>query len=136
MIAVTIVGRLAADPDLKQTQTGKTVTTFRVASQNQGKDRGATFIDCVAWGNSGEAIARCFSKGQWITVCGLMEGRQYQDRQGNDRTSLEVTVDRWNFTGAKQEAQAPPPSYAPPAQTGNLDDYTLIEDEDGRDLPF
>ena len=135
MINVTIVGRLARNPELKQTQSGKSVATFSVASQNRGKDRGATFVDCVAWGAAGESIARYFTKGQWIALDGHLEGRQYQDRQGNNRTTLETIVDSWDFVGPKQETQAPPQTYAPPAQTGSLDDYTVIEDN-GEDLPF
>lgn len=136
MINATIVGRLSADPELKQTPGGKMVATFSVASQNRGKDRGATFINCVAWGGNGENIARYFTKGQWIELSGIIEGRQYQDRQGNNRTILELIADRWGFVGSKpQSQQAAPQSYAPPAQTGNVDDFTVIDDS-GEDLPF
>ena len=102
---VVLMGRMAADPELKQTPNGVSVATFRLAVERnyQPKDsneRLCDFISCVAWRQTGEFITRYFSKGSMIAIEGSIQTRQYQDKNGNKRTAVEVIADQAYFAGS------------------------------------
>lgn len=155
---VVLTGRLVADPELKTTQSGNSVCTFRVAVDRsyapQGEERKADFITVTAWRKTAEFVSKYFQKGSMISVQGRLETRQYQDKNGNNRTATEVLAAEVGFCGPKaadkpavrdfdqqtesytSEAKA---SYSTPqaAQNfsqGSVDDFAEITD-DG-DLPF
>ena len=152
---VAIMGRLVADPQLRQTTTGKNVASFRIACDRGRRDANgqnqADFFDVVAWERSAEFVCRYFQKGSLIAVDGRLQSRQYQDKNGNNRQAVEIVAQNINFTGPKSQNQgmgapaisAPAPAeYARPAaqpaapaySAGSNDDFALIEDEG--DLPF
>lgn len=97
MNTVHLLGRLTGDPELRQTTSGTSVASFSVAVNRMGKDNGTDFIRCVAWRESGESIARYFTKGKPIVVAGCLRTESYKDKQGNNRNRTEVVVDRWEF---------------------------------------
>lgn len=102
---VVLMGRMVADPELKQTPNGVSVATFRLAVERnyQPKDsneRLCDFISCVAWRQTGEFITRYFSKGSMIAIEGSIQTRQYQDKNGNKRTAVEVIADQAYFAGS------------------------------------
>lgn len=102
---VILMGRMVADPELKQTPNGVSVATFRLAVERnyQPKDsneRLCDFISCVAWRQTGEFITRYFSKGSMIAIEGSIQTRQYQDKNGNKRTAVEVIADQAYFAGS------------------------------------
>ena len=102
---VVLMGRMVADPELKQTPNGVSVATFRLAVERnyQPKDsneRVCDFISCVAWRQTGEFITRYFSKGSMIAIEGSIQTRQYQDKNGNKRTAVEVIADQAYFAGS------------------------------------
>ena len=152
---VAIMGRLVADPQLRQTTTGKNVASFRIACDRGRRDANgqnqADFFDVVAWERSAEFVCRYFQKGSLIAVDGRLQSRQYQDKNGNNRQAVEIVAQNINFTGPKSQNQgmgapamsAPAPAeYARPAaqpaapaySAGSNVDFALIEDEG--DLPF
>lgn len=152
---VAIMGRLVADPQLRQTTTGKNVASFRIACDRGRRDANgqnqADFFDVVAWERLAEFVCRYFQKGSLIAVDGRLQNRQYQDKNGNNRQAVEIVAQNINFTGPKSQNQgmgapamsAPAPAeYARPAaqlaapaySAGSNDDFALIEDEG--DLPF
>ena len=99
------MGRMVADPELKQTPNGVSVATFRLAVERnyQPKDsneRLCDFISCVAWRQTGEFITRYFSKGSMIAIEGSIQTRQYQDKNGNKRTATVVIADQAYFAGS------------------------------------
>lgn len=102
-----IMGRLTADPELRQTQTGKPVASFTVAVARsfvrQGQERQTDFINVVAWGKTAEFVCRHFKKGDLIAVDGSIQTRKYQDKAGNNRTAVEIVAANVNF-GGKQDA--------------------------------
>lgn len=100
MNTVHLLGRLTGDPELRQTHNGTSVVSFSVAVNRLGKDNGTDFIRCVAWRESGESIARYFTKGKPIVVDGRLRTESYKDKQGNNRNRTEVVVDRWEFVPA------------------------------------
>ena len=98
-----IMGRLAADPELRRTTTGKAVTSFTIACDKPGKDSGASFIPCVAWEKTAEFIDNYFLKGSQIAVEGRIESRQYDTKDGQKRTVVELVVSQAHFCGKKEE---------------------------------
>lgn len=104
---VILMGRLVAEPELKTTNTGISVTSFSIAVERnyckQGQERETDFINCRAWRNTAEFICKWFTKGQLIALEGSLQTRSYQDRDGNNRYVTEVIVDNTFFTGDKRE---------------------------------
>ena len=95
---IFLMGRLVADPELRQTPNGISVATFRIAVdrnyQNKASgERQTDFISCVAWRQTGEFISRYFSKGRMICVEGSLQSRNYEDKSGQKRTAYEVVAD-------------------------------------------
>ena len=133
-----LMGRIVADPELKTTNTGLSVTSFRIAVDRsfvkQGEQKQADFIDIVAWRQTAEFVARYFRKGSMIAVQGSIQTRSYEDKQGNKRTAVEVVADNVSFCGSKAESgtQNDFPPVAKPA--GKLDFEAIDDDDDS--LPF
>lgn len=102
---VALMGRLVYDPELKTTTSGTNVCRFRVAVDRsftrQGEERKADFIDIVAWRNTAEFVCKYFQKGSMIAIEGSLQTRQYQDKNGNNRTSTEVLASQVSFCGGK-----------------------------------
>lgn len=102
---VVLTGRLVADPELKTTQSGNSVCTFRVAVDRsyapQGEERKADFIDIVAWRQTAEFIRKYFQKGSMIAIDGSIQTRSYQDKQGGNRTKVEILANNVSFCGPK-----------------------------------
>lgn len=136
---VALMGRLVADPQLRQTTTGKNVASFRIAVDRGRKDANgqnqADFFDIVAWDKSAEFICRYFQKGSMIAVEGRLQSRNYQDKNGSNRTAIEVVACNVSFAGNKEPAQSQNlANSAVSAPVAASNEYTPIED-DG-DLPF
>lgn len=150
---IAIMGRLVADPQLRQTQQGTSVASFRIACDrnraDQNGQRQADFFDVVAWRGTAEFVCKYFQKGSMIAIDGQLQSRQYQDKNGNNRTAIEIVANNVNFTGSKSSsgggnyaAAAPQPQqYAHPApqetpsySAGSNDDFAVIDDNE--DLPF
>ena len=106
---VAIMGRLVADPELRTTPQGTNVCSFRIACDRnfvrQGEQRQADFIDIVAWRSQAEFVSKYFQKGSLIAIEGSLQTRQYQDKNGNNRTASEFVVDKIYFAGPKQDNQ-------------------------------
>ena len=100
----TIMGRLVADPELRRTGTGKSVVSFTIACDKPGKDNGASFIPCVAWEKTADFINQYFLKGSAIVIEGRVESRQYETKENQKRTVLEVVVSQAHFCGKKESA--------------------------------
>lgn len=105
---VILMGRLVADPELKTTTSGISVTSFRIAVDRSyvkaGEQRQADFFDIVAWRSSAEFVCRNFSKGSLIAVDGQLQSRQYQTKDGQNRTAIEVVADNVSFTGERRDS--------------------------------
>ena len=114
MLNIAVIqGRLTADPEIRTTGGGTTVMSFSIASERNYEvngERQTDFINCVAWRNTAEFINKYFSKGQMIIVEGSIETRQYEDRNGNKRTAVELVASRVHFSGKKEQ---PKPEEAP-----------------------
>lgn len=104
---VSIMGRLVRDPELRRTQSGIAVTTMRIAVDRDFKSQDGTkqadFFDVVAWRGTAEFASRYFFKGRLIIVDGRLQTREWTDREGNKRTSVEVVADNLYFGDSKRD---------------------------------
>ena len=129
----SLQGRLCADPELRTTQSGTSVCSFRVAwSEKYKETETKLFLNCTAWRGTGEMVSKYFSKGKEIVVEGKLSTRDWTDRDGNKRTSDELTVDRVHFCGPK-DGNGAPSNNAPAPSDGHSD---FAEAEDDGKLPF
>ena len=114
---IILMGRLVADPELRQTPNGVSVASFRIAVDRnyQSKETGerqADFISCVAWRQTGEFISRYFQKGRMIALEGSLQTRNYEDKTGAKRTAYEVIVDQAYFADSKPAESQPTYSFS------------------------
>ena len=126
---VILVGRLTADPELKQTQGGNLVTSFSIAvNRKVGKDaeKKADFFNIVAWRNTAEFVCRHFAKGRAIIVCGRLENRSWTDDQNVKHMVTEIVAEEVDFADSKTDgsvasapASAATESYMPQAYMPN-----------------
>lgn len=149
MNRVILMGRMVADPDLKTTPSGVSVSSFRLAvdrnyQPKEAEERQADFIPCVAWRKTAEFICRNFQKGQMIAVEGELQSRNYEDKEGTKRTAYEVIVGQAYFTGSKADGARREPFGGPAAPVTHhperksivsISDFEAVETDDG-DLPF
>lgn len=118
---VNLIGRLTADPELRQTQSGISSCRFTIAVnrrfKNENGEYDADFISCVAWRQTAEFVSRYFSKGSMIAVSGSLRTGKYQDKNHSDVThyTTDVYVDNVEFTGEKKH-QGTTSSYQQPQQ--------------------
>lgn len=118
-----IMGRLTADPELRTTGNGIGVCGFTVAVDRnyrpEGEERQTDFINVVAWRKTADFVSRYFRKGQMIAVQGSIQTRNYEDRNGNKRTAVEIVADNISFCGSKAETGAGGQNTGAPAPSGN-----------------
>ena len=159
---ITIMGRLARDPELRRTNSGVAVASFTVAverdfSQN-GQEKETDWIDCVAWRQTGEFVSKYFSKGRMAVVSGRLQIRGWTDKDGNKRRTAEVVADNVYFGDSKKEDSnhgggsygasaadsyggygggyaSPAPSYGGYAAPTGPGDFAMLDDGDEQ-LPF
>ena len=134
---VAIMGRLARDPELRQTVTGKSVTSISIACSRgrtdaNGKDL-VDWIDVVSWDHTAEFVCKYFQKGSLIAIDGRLQSRTYKDRNGNNRTAIEVVANNANFAGAKTGGGS---NSVPAGGSYNEPTEQFDEIEDEGDLPF
>lgn len=101
MNSICLMGRLSADVELKQTQSGVSVCSFTLAVNRPNVKDTTDWINCIAWRGTAEFITRYFRKGNMIAITGVLTSRKYQDGSGKNRTAFEVVVDRAEFCESK-----------------------------------
>lgn len=127
MNQVIITGNLAADPEMRTTQSGITQATFRVAVQRRYADkqtgqREADFLPCVAWRQPAEFLGKYAHKGDRVAVVGAIQTRSYDAQDGSKRYVTEIIADQVELT-RKGDAK---PSSTP-------DGFVEVQDDE---LPF
>ena len=129
---VVIMVRLTRDPELRRTQGGTAVTSFTMAVdrdfKSQSGEKETDFIDVVAWRNTGEFAAKYLAKGRMAAVEGRIQVRDWQDKDGNRRKSVEVVADNVYFADSKRDSK--------PQDTPATNEPDFDEIEDDGDLPF
>ena len=124
---VAIMGRLVADPELRTTQQGTNVCSFRIACDRnfarQGEQRQADFIDIVAWRSQAEFVSKYFTKGRMAVVEGRLQIRDWTDKEGGKRRSAEVIADNVYFGDSKPKDGGEEDDI--PAYTGTPDSFAV-----------
>ncbi len=145
MNKVILVGNLARDPELTTTPNGVNVCRFTIAVSrpfaNADGNRETDFINCVAWRSNAEFVSKYFKKGSPAGVCGSIQTRNYEDKDGNKRYVTEVSVDSVEFVGRKSDNGEPTEKSKfddEPKSTSNAGGNKIAKFEpiDDDDLPF
>lgn len=121
-----LIGRLVATPELKSTQNGVPVTSFRIAVNRPMKDDKTDFLNVTAWRQAAEFVCRYFTKGRLIGVEGQVQTRDFTDKDGNKRTAFEIVADRCFFTESLSSSGSAPVPAPAQAESDGFDG----------DLPF
>ncbi len=135
---LAIQGRLACNPEMRQTTTGKSVASFRIACSRGRKDaNGKDLVDwipVVVWDGRAEFVCKYFQKGDMIILAGRVQSRTYTDKNGSNRSVLELVANEVDFAGSKSSGGG---SNSVPAG-GSYNEPTVQYDEieDEGDLPF
>ena len=136
---VILGGRLTADVELKQTQSGISVCQFSLAVNRKYSKEGeqqTDFINCVAWRNTAEFISKYFRKGSSLCIVGSIQTRTWTDQNNQKRYATEVIVDEALFVDSKSDGgQAPSGGYIPGAYIAPAAP-NFEELNDDSDLPF
>lgn len=138
---VILIGNLVNDPEVKQTQSGVSVTSFRIAvgrkyaAKAQDGSQQTDFINIVAWRNTAEFIAKYFQKGKSILVCGSLQTRDWTDQNGQKRYVTEVVADEVSFVEKKADGVGNV-NAAPAPYGANPKDVAFEEMSTDDDLPF
>ena len=111
MNKVILVGRLAQDPEVRYTQSGKAVASFNLAVNRYGQKDSADFIPIVAWEKLAEVIGNNLKKGGQVLVEGRMQVRSYETQDGQKRRVTEVIVQNLEFLGSKKSNESTPESF-------------------------
>lgn len=133
---IILQGRLTDSPELKTTNSGKSVTSFSLAVERDfstGDDKETDFINIVAWNKTAEFITRYFTKGKQMLVKGSLQMRKYETQNGEKRTITEVLADKVYFCGDKEKTSQSE-SYGNNTASENTDDFVALDNDE--DLPF
>lgn len=133
-----IGGRLTRNPELKYTNSGMAVCDIGVAINRTWTPKGGgdkreetCFVDCTAWGKTGETIAKFLKKGDPIHLEGRLTFDSWKDQNGNNRSKLKVTIDQFQFVGGRNENSA-----APNPCKANVPAATTVSAPSDEDIPF
>ena len=142
---VILIGNMVADPELKSTPSGVNVCSFRIAVGRRfvkaGEQPQTDFIDIVAWRAQAEFIAKYFNKGKQILVCGSIQSRNWEDKEGKKRITIEVIADEVSFVGPKNPSEgggaAEPSSAGTSSYSTSYESAPKFEEiSSDDDLPF
>lgn len=141
---VVLTGRITKDPQLRTTQSGKSVANFNIAVDRNSKDnngeRQTDFIQCVAWNKTAELIAKYVRKGSLIGVEGRIQTQNYENQQGQRVYVTEVIINQLTFLESKHQAESNQQYEAPNNQYQQNDPFQENTYSGGgiddSDLPF
>lgn len=106
---LTMMGRLCADPELRTTQTGIPVCSFRIAVErgyaSQNGSRETDFFNVTAWRGTAEFVKKYFAKGRMIALDGRLQTQSWTDQEGSKRVSTEIVAESVYFADSKQTSQ-------------------------------
>ena len=124
MNKVMLIGNLAADPELKQTASGKYTTEIRLGVNRRGRDAGCDWLSVVCWQTTAETVCKYLHKGDKIAVSGRLQSRSYEAKDGGKRYVTEVVADEVEFLPRRSGGGG---------EHSGGDDFTPVDDDE---LPF
>ncbi len=153
---VILIGRLTRDVDLRQIQSGTSIASFSIANNRSyvtgsgEKREEVSFFNCILWGKQGEAFAKYVKKGHRVAVEGRLQQRSWQDKDGNNRSTVEIVADSFQFLETRQDGNrqessgygssflqqqnAPAPYDGPAPDYGRSENVSDAFNDD--DIPF
>lgn len=141
MNTINITGRLTADTELKTTQSGISFCSFTLAVKRPRTKDETDFLNCTAWRQSAEYLCKYGRKGNFVGVTGALISRKWEDKDGNKRTSYEISVNEAEIPSNRsenQEGNLMGNTFNTPqsADFGGNNDYEVISADTDEDLPF
>jgi single-strand DNA-binding protein len=143
---VILTGNLTRDPELRSLPSGTSVCNLRVASNTRRKDSSTgewvdkpNYFDVTVWGAQGENCAQYLSKGRPLAVDGRLEWREWQDKDGNKRQSVDIIADSVQFLGSREGSENGgrfTPQSDVPADTGDFQTAPASAGSPDDDIPF
>jgi single-strand DNA-binding protein len=119
----TIVGRLVADPESRQTPNGKSVCNIRVAVDRKGREKETDFFSCTAFGQQGDALAEYAQKGRLIGIVGKIQLEQFVNKEGAKQQTVKIIIDNWQLLDSRKEQEVNPnPKPAGKLEVDDIDD--------------
>lgn len=134
---IIITGRLVADPELRQTQSGIFVTKFRIAVPRRfSKEEKTDFFDVEAWRAAAEFACKYFTKGKLIEIDGSLQTAPWEDKNNSKHQGVKIVAEQINFVGDKPKTDNGAAATVPsaPAMPEGFDPFAAAADND--DLPF
>ena len=122
MNSITVAGSLGRDAELKHLNSGDSICNFSIAD-SQGRDKPTIWWNCSLFGKRAESLAQYLTKSQAVTVSGSVTEREWTDKDGAKRKSMDVRVNDIALQGGRQQSEAPKPER-------------VVETFDEGDLPF
>ena len=119
---IILAGNAVADPVTRTTQTGKNITTVRLAVNNPLNDEEVLYIDVDTWDKQSEFVSKYVKKGNSLSVVGRLKSREYTGSDGVKRTAFSVVCERVNFIGSKKKSDATAVASAEDATDGAMSD--------------
>jgi single-strand DNA-binding protein len=116
---ITIAGSLGKDAEVKYLSNGDAICNFSVAD-SQGRDKPTIWWNCGLYGKRAESLSQYLTKGQAVTVVGSVSEREWTDKEGNKRKSMDVRVNDIALQGGRREAE--PRQAAPAPRQQEIDD--------------
>ena len=108
MNSITVVGSLGRDAEVKYLANGDAICAFSVAD-SAGRDKGTIWWSCSIYGKRAESLGPYLKKGQAVTVAGSVSQRKWTDKEGQEKTSMDVRVSEIALQGGRREEDAPKP---------------------------
>ena len=143
---VVLTGNLTRDPELRSLPSGMSVCSLRIASNTRRKDNSTgewvdkpNYFDVTVWGAQGENCANDLSKGRPVAVDGRLEWREWEDKQGNKRQSVDIIADSVQFLGSREGGENGgrfTPQSDVPADTGDFESAPAGAGGSDDDIPF
>ena len=115
MNSITVVGQLGRDAEVKYLQNGDALCSFSVAD-SAGRDKATIWWSCSIYGKRAESLAPYLTKGQAVTVVGVVSQRKWTDKEGQERTSMDVRVGEIALQGGRREQSQEEPKARPAQQ--------------------
>lgn len=131
MNSITITGNLGKDSEMRVLNDGTAVLSFSVAD-SQGKDKPSIWWNCSLFGKRAESLQQYLAKGQTVTVVGTVSEREWSDKEGGKRKSMDIRVGDIALQGGKPSSSAPAQRPAAPAPSKAASDFADM----GDDIPF
>ena len=130
MNKIQIIGRLTTDPELRSTGSGVQVCSFTVAVNRRFNREETDFFPVTVWREAAVNCNKFLAKGSQVGVCGSLQIRRYDDKDGIKRTAIDLQADEVEFLSARNESAPASPNNKPEVKVSELDE---VEDDD---MPF